>query len=234
MVKVNQRLTLQLQPPGGTHVHDGPGIHSDQINHQSRLFKYRSDVVQKWLDLHLSSFHAYIVFYTKNYPDTLLDYLNHLNYQCHLLYHARHVNQIQLVVSNSTIFPLPPCTNTLMLDKKLWDERRRYLQNTNLHCVYHVTSETGYVNLSITKLTYSGYDLSGPLWVSGLCYEGGVAINRVLEDRMMNLCNNYTFTFKMDNRSEAFMMSIISDTEDGFMLVVYSFNTTVIYQWRPQ
>ena len=51
IIPVYVRLTLFLKYPNGIHVHDGPGIDSDQVNHNRSV-------------IHLSSFQAFVVVFT--------------------------------------------------------------------------------------------------------------------------------------------------------------------------
>ena len=78
-------------------------------------------------------------------------------------YFGREVKALEIHIPVSQILSLPPCTiekltaadilqksyeqNTLLNEK---EERWHY---GNLHCVYNITSERGYMNVSITKPT---------------------------------------------------------------------------------
>ena len=162
------RLILYFQHPHSMHVYNGPGVHSDLIN------LYNKPII------HLSSFQAYVVLYANSLPNNLF----HVELSKYSVFYASNkMNQIKIHISNSTFLQLPPCTNTVMSNKKLWTVRN--LLKNNQHCVYHLTSETGYVNLSITKLEYIGYDLIGYKRAQMYqCAEGGVAINRILGHRI--------------------------------------------------
>ena len=64
----------------------------------------------------------------------------------------------------------------------------------NQHCVYYIKSNVGYVNLSITKLMYTGDDWMEEL--SGIpdCHQGGVAFSTKLSHG--NCCDiGHTLTF---------------------------------------
>ena len=54
-VLVYHRLALELEKPHGIHVYDGPGMLSVQVNHNSSI-------------IYFSSFQAFIVVYTKSWP----------------------------------------------------------------------------------------------------------------------------------------------------------------------
>ena len=68
------------------------------------------------------------------------------------------------------------------------DMREGNLYHGNLHCVYNITSDKGYVNLTNIQLSYIEMN-HGHLIISTSrlhCPLGGVALE------MHQLCNNYT------------------------------------------
>ena len=91
----------------------------------------------------------------------------------------------------------------------------------NLQCVYNITSERGYVNVSIIKLKYIGrnfVDLLPKSRFHGQCYQGGVTLVR--SPKNQHFCNNYTSNPVTEDK---YLMNIVSDTTDGLAVVVYSF-----------
>ena len=132
------------------------------------------------------------------------------------------VIQVRLVDNDPVI--LPPCNAEL-----------------NFHCVYNITSTSGYINLSVSELTVNGFD-----WNSNYydCFLGGVAftfdVNRLdssyresertysvkkrsdLYD-MRYLCDNYTSKYDMKSMFDKSLMDLVSNTRDGMLLAVYSY-----------
>ena len=96
----------------------------------------------------------------------------------------------------------------------------------NQHCVYYIKSNVGYVNLSISKLMYTGDDWMEEL--SGIpdCHQGGVAFNTKLSHgNTISLCNNYTSNFTKINEMNVNKLAfdLVSDSEKSLILVVYSY-----------
>ena len=100
------------------------------------------------------------------------------------------------------------------------------LYHRNQQCVYNITSRTGYVNLSVTKLTYSGY-LFGDEGRTDLykCNLGGVAFNKETGKGYVfqTICDNYTSSDSVQKTGEKILMNIISPDRDGWILVMYSY-----------
>ena len=214
VVKVHLRVKVSLMHPQGIHVHDGPGMLSDQVNHNNSV-------------IHLSSFQAFVVLFIQNPWN--YDQDTHLT-EFDVTYFGRKVKALEIHVPMPQILNLPPCTIEKLTtadifwkfykQNKLLVKKEENWHHRNLHCVYIITSERGYVNLSITKLTYIGYNSDDILSkTSGhQCYQGGVTL--ITSPRNQNFCNNYTSNPATE---EKYLMNIVSDTTDGLLVVVYSF-----------
>ena len=92
-VRVYVRLTLFLKNPNGIHVHDGPGMDSDQVNHNRSV-------------IHLSSFQAFVVVFTCTWTTK---YHMHLQ-EFGLSYKGRDIKATKVNINNSETLELPPCT----------------------------------------------------------------------------------------------------------------------------
>ena len=177
------------------HVHDGPGMNSDQVNHNSSVIQ-------------LSSFQAFIVLFTKkpwNYEQDVP------NTEFGLSYFGRKVKAIEIHVPKSQIVRLPPCTTNAEIYQKPSSSNKlcnKMGHSGNQYCVYNITSGRRYVNLTITKLTYVGYnfdDLLPKSKSSDHCHQGGVAL--ITAPKMHNLCNNYASNPAMEEKS---LMGIVT------------------------
>ena len=85
-------------------------------------------------------------------------------------------------------------------------------------------TDANYVNLSITKLTFTGYDSLDIKTTSDSfidCVQGGIIFASGITG-MANLCKNYTSKENMANSQDKVMMNIISD-KSVLMFVVYSY-----------
>ena len=213
--RVHLRLTVSLTHSQGIHIHYRPGMLSDQVNHNNS-------------GIHLSSFQAFVVLFIQK----LWNYYHDTHYaEFGLTYFAGKVKALEIYIPMPQILSLPPCTteklttaDTLQKSQKqnkLLDKSEENWDHGNLHCVYNITSERGYVNLSITKLTYIGYnfdDLLPKTRFHGQCYQGGVTLTA--SPRNQNFCNNCTSNPATE---EKYLMNIVSDTTNGLVVVVYSF-----------
>ena len=215
-------MILFLKYPQGIHVHDGPGMDSDQVNHNSSV-------------IHLSSFQAFVVIFTNTWPNQD-DHLSEFG----LGYLGRMVKATEIYIHNSVFLSLPPCEDlrqtVKMMPKEMKmmgneEEGKEKINHGNFHCVYKITSEVGYVNLSITSLTYIGVDFENINALSQLhatfCYQGGVGISIETAQKnpsmfqMKHFCNNYTSDPDTEKMYVKSLMSIVGDTTDGLLLVVY-------------
>ena len=134
---------------------------------------------------------------------------------------ARHVTLNKIHITNYSSITLPPCSNHLVSNLK--------------HCIFNITSDQGYVNLSISKLSYMGSDFSYTVPVRDpdlrACVQGGVAfsLESTTEDfRMKHLCNNYSSNpsdTERNNNYDKPMMNVVSGTRQGMVLVVYAFQS---------
>ena len=166
-----------------------------------------------WRDpqLHLPTFQALLILIEKNYP-SVSSKIPHLKYR------AQNVSHYDIHVSNFENITLPQCTH----------EVHKYK-----HCVFNITTEHGYVNVSVTRLTYIGVDFKYPRSIRSSdfreCLQGGVAFSLEMRKKffsMKHLCHNYSSNpnnKETDNHDKP-MMNIISSTQDGFLFVVYAFD----------
>ena len=215
VVKVYLRVTVSLMHNQGIHVYDGPGMLSDKVNHDNSV-------------MHLSSFQAFIVLFIQK-PWNYVQGTHHTEFG--VTYFGRKAKALEIYIPKFQILSLPPCTiekltTAVILQKsykqnKLLNKKEENLLHGNLHCVYNIISERGYVNLSITKLTYIGYNFDDLLPRSTFlvqCYQGGVAL--ITSPKSPHFCNNYTSSPTTEGK---YLMNIVSDTTNGLVVVVYSF-----------
>ena len=203
MVPLHVRLILYLKHPHGIHVHDGPGMNSEQVYHKRSV-------------IHLSSFQAFVVVFT----DTWNSRYDIYSWELELSYKSREIKAIKVHINNSQTLDLPPCTNFRhnYMELHKMSNTGGHLFKGNLHCIYNITSNIGYVNMSISQLTYIGiyYDyLHFADEFIANCYHGGVAF------KLQQLCNNYTSEPR--RYTDKLLMGIVSGSRDGLMVVVYSF-----------
>ena len=191
---MTQRIIVKLKQQRGMHIYDGPGMHSDQINHNSSV-------------IHLSSFQAFIVIYSS--VCSLTSYEN--RYVCSeraalieygIVYSGKYIDPIRVHIIHSNILDLPKCNKT----SNVWriENKLRKEVTKGMHCVYKITAETEYVNLSITKMSYTGNDYYNEGFFTPLsCNEGSVAYEIKDESNMhtqwKHLCDNYTSNFTMQH-----------------------------------
>ena len=196
------RLTLYLKHSFGIHVHDGPGMNSEQVNHKSFV-------------IHLSSFQAFVVVFT----DTWNSRYEMYPWELGLNYKSRKIQAIKVHINNSKSLDLPPCTDfrhNYMELHRMSNTEEGHLHNGNLHCIYNITSNIGYVNMSISQLTYVGIYYEDYQYDYRMnCFYGGVAF------KVQWLCNNYTS--KPRRYTDKPLMGIVSGSRDGLIVVVYSF-----------
>ena len=207
LVPVYLRVTVLLKYPNGIHVHDGPGMNSDQINNNKSV-------------IHLSSFQAFVVVFTN-----IMSNKYEMNQsEFGLTYIGRYTAATKVHIDNSQTLNLPPCTVLRSINTelhKMSDMREGNLHHVNLHCVYNITSDSGYVNLSIAQLTYIGVHYEHLIfsrsWIRKYmhCLQGGVAFEK------QKLCNNYTS--KPGKYNDKYIMDIVSGTKKGLIFVAYSF-----------
>ena len=228
-VPVYLRLIVILADPRGIHVHDGPGLLSKNMNRGNSF-------------IHLSSFQAFIIIYKIRWESTekLIDY--------GIKYYTRKVQHHNISVSTSQVSILPPCTSQMhsnMEPLSVYVARH----HGNKHCVYNLTSNSGYLNLSVTNLRYigpnfyrSGFRATNKFILH--CLQGGLAYE-IENDKKKNsktmyqICSNYTSeptvdlskcktnisrSRLMETRKEYHksVMNIISSTQ-SMILVVYSY-----------
>ena len=186
VVKVHLRVTVSLMHPQGLHVYDGPGMFSDQVNHNNSVIQ-------------LSSFQAFVVLFIQKPWHYNLD--THTEFG--VRYFGRKVKALEIHIPVSQILSLPPCTIEKLTaadvlqksykQNKLLNEKEENWHDGNLHYVYNIISERGYVNVSITKLTYTGYNFDDLLPNSGFhtqCYQRGVTL--ITYPKNPYFCNKYT------------------------------------------
>ncbi len=186
------RLTLYLVHPQGFYVHDGPGMMSDQLNHNSPV-------------IHLTSFRAFVVFF------------KHVDKKSHnLTFHGKSITHTRIHVTSSDIVPVPQCRSDTSDQER--ENRSEAENNRNHHCVYSFTSETGFVNLSITRFDYIGYDSA---FEQNKCVEGGIAYTHH-SGHLTELCNKHTMNTNVPN-AKLTSLNIVNERENVFLLVVYSY-----------
>ena len=208
IVPVCYRLTIHLEFQKGFAVYDGPGILSEQISIDHS-------------NIELSSFQAYILLFTTKWPaekNTIKDY--------GVKYSSERLKGMEVNVPETGVIPIPDCicTNssvyTNLLDMK------------NCHCLYYLKAESGYVNITVSKLTYSGfnYEVENLLTDRVKCMQGGIFYENT-KDRTdfknfkntQSFCDNYESVTESNPTSYKSLPSFISDTEDGAVFAVYSF-----------
>ncbi len=180
-VPADLRLTVKLSHPRGFQVFDGPGLQSDQVNHNSSV-------------IHLSSFLALVILYSRNWPDNhpVLSVRKIFWHKFGLTYVGREVS-VKLHVPQSSSIELPSCANTgeQVSQKRPLKQIKKSFVNRNIHCAFTLTSETGYINLSMSSLTLSlSLELVASDCLSTDCITGGVAFKD--KYAMPFLCANYS------------------------------------------
>ncbi len=185
-----QRLTVSLTNPQGVMVFDGPGMLSDQLNHNSSVIS-------------LSSFQSFIVLYKS--PRHGRYTTENIKNQG-LSYYGSNTSVTRIYVTSLNTVEVPQCTSYLSHQDPNYDR--------NCHTVCSFTSETGFVNLSITKLFYIGYDQG--------CVEGGIAYTSS-SGYFDKLCQNYTMNVQPKNVENTPVVNIVNERENSFFLVVYSY-----------
>ena len=172
--------------------------------------------------IYLSTFQTFILIYRIKWEskEKLVDF--------GIKYYARKVKHHNISVSTSNISILPPCTSKMY---------------SNKHCVYNLTANSGYLNLSVTNLRYTGpnFHRSGFRTENKFvlhCLQGGLAFE-IENDRKKNsrtmyqICSNYTSEETFDisqcktnlfqtNKYHKSVMNIISNTQT-MIVVVYSY-----------
>ncbi len=213
-VEKAQRLMISLNHPHGIHVHDGPGIHSDQMNNNTSV-------------LYLSSWAAFIVVYTEGQSQHDIQ-IQH----CGINYQAIDVDMINVHVNNDKALALPSCSaqtgkgqgERLKKSKESQSHYKGTEEQENLHCVYNITSEKGYTDFAIKRLTFLLHKSAEDV---GNCPEGGVGFTRAYYNYLKNprkfYCSNYTADIKVKSIYDKWILNIVSESRDGLIFVVYSF-----------
>ncbi len=208
--QITKRIAVKLAHPEGIHVHDGPGFHSEQVKQSSSF-------------VNLTSFFAFIVIYSKSEKVTNLN-----SYKEKRIHHRSFDFTIKFIQKSKTMV-LPPCFTFAPHQKQRMmrsDSHAVTNESTignmvdqgNKHCVYKIISETGFVNLSVTQLLYSGNAWYFPdPTKDDICFEGGVA---VIDKHERRLCNNFSTSL---NTGMNLLPHLVSETRNGITVVVYSF-----------
>ena len=162
--------------------------------------------------IHLPTFQALLILVEKIDPGVTSE-------TPYVKYGAQNVSPYNIHVSNFENMAMPQCSNEV---------------HKNKHCVYNITTEHGYVNVSIIKLTYIGPDFkyARPSRSSDFreCMQGGVAFSLEMRNNyfsMKHLCHNYSSysnNKEIENNYDKPLMNIISGTKDGLLFVVYAFD----------
>ena len=228
-VPIYLRLIVILADTRAIHVHDGPGLLSKNMNRGNSF-------------IYLSSFQAFVIIYKIKWESTeiLSDY--------GIKYYARKVQHHNISLATSQVSILPQCTSQMHSNM---EPLSAYVNrhHGNKHCVYNLTTNSGYLNLSVTNLRYTGPNF----YRSGFsptnkfilhCLQGGLAYE-IENDKKKNsktmyqICSNYTSEPAVDlskcktniprsrltaTRSEyqKSVMNIISSTQ-SMIVVVYSY-----------
>ncbi len=228
VVSVFDRLQVFGHVWNSTLWYDGPATHS------------KSFFLQGNVRVHMSTFQAFVEIRT-----------NVRSWQCYYLDKTHTITYIGIKREiKSTAIPekgkvvLPPCTKELsrIYGSKTFPYRVYLEQNSrNLHCIYNLTSDYGFINLSISKVTYSGPDFVDTGYQN--CLYGGVAVEAGIKHlydtasfdkhasvfrrpdlkEVQYLCDNYTSEMNKNETLGKIMMNIVGHREDGLLLVVYSY-----------
>ena len=202
-----------MKKPHGIHVHDGPGFKSQNINKEKRL-------------IFPSTFQVFIILYSEAFH-----YDNNI-----IRYYPRPIEIISISISSSEILDIPPCKPQLNFKTRYAQVYDDIITHTgNKHCVYNITADAGYVNLSVKSMSYRGPQFSGNLRYLPVvhCLQGGLAYEtagdrwNLKEKQFHHLCNTYT---SKDPRNNTFnstsyhksVMDIIS-AAPTMILVIYSY-----------
>ncbi len=214
-----------------THWFDGPGFHSTDFYLQNYM-------------VYMSTFQAFAAIYVENRKGSykLFKYYKYEQYELRYYAISVDIKNIPIYEKGNTV--LPPCmTESPKVFQVLDDTKNKILQpkSNNFHCMYHLTSKSGFVNLSITKMTYSGPDFTEPSFQG--CLHGGVAYNTGRSEHANNppfdysfwvkggphvteiqyLCDNYSSVMNENDTLQKVLMNIVSHTQDGLLMVVYSY-----------
>ena len=216
VVLVFYKLQIKLKTQKSLYIYDGPGIFSKLLTLTNSLFLLLSN-------------QAYCVLYSL---EDMSWYDSKIKVTELLDFYAIPADVIHVRLLDNNPVSLPPCSAEPLRDSKYKD--------LNLHCIYNITSASGYVNLSISELTVDGFD-----WISNYykCFMGGAAFifNGVVYDSYMEsvmrysiksssynfdiryLCDNYTSKYHLKDVFDKSLMDIVSDTREGLSLAVYSY-----------
>ncbi len=192
----------------------------------------------------MSTFQAFAAIYIENRKGNykLFKYYQYEQYE--LRYYAISVDVKNIPIPGKGSIVLPPCTTeSPKVFHVLDDTKNRFLQpkSNNFHCVYNLTSKSGFVNLSITKMKYIGPDFTEPEFQG--CLYGGVAYDTGKREHANNpprdysfwvqggphvtdihyLCDNYSSVMNENDTLQKVLMNIVSHTQDGLLMVVYSY-----------
>ena len=127
------------------YIHDGPGTFSKRLN-----------LNRSWVNL--SSNQAYCKFYSIDDRKSIIEARELLDF------YAIQPDVVHVHVFGKKSVMLPPCSA-----KPLQDSVNDEL---NLHCIYNITSTSGYVNLSISELALDGFNWKSIFYE---CFLGGAA-----------------------------------------------------------
>ena len=202
-VPVYLRLIVTLLNPHGIHIYDGPGFLSRQLKQETSLIL-------------LSTFQTFIAIYTLS--------LRHISYE--ISYGSIMARETDVLVMSNQFVAIPPC-------KTHFGSRRNITKKSqNKYCVYILRADTGYVNLSITKMTYNGpnYNKTTPVPEHGTnheeCLQGGLSYEIFRTDshpKLQYLCNNYGSKYYYGNDSNHKSFIDIISSSSSMLLVVYSY-----------
>ncbi len=228
VVSVFYRLVVT----GTSEIHwfDGPGFHSTNFHLQNYT-------------VYMSTFQAFAAIYVENTKGSykLFKYYKYEQYE--LRYYAISLDVKNIQVPEKGDIVLPPCmAESPKVFQVLDDIKNRILQpkSNNFHCVYNLTSKSGFVNLSISQMIYSGPYFTEPRFQE--CLYGGVAYdtgrsehaNKAPKDysfwvkegphvtEIQYLCDNYSSVMNENDTLQKVLMNIVSHTQDGLLMAVYS------------
>ena len=203
-VPVYYRLAVNLSHPYGIHIHDGPGFLSRNLNQGSSMIL-------------LSTFQTFIVIYT----------LIVRNKTYGINYGSVVVRGIDILVYSHQMKTVPPCNPQLI------SMRNMIKPAGNKHCVYILRANAGYVNLSITKMSYNGpnFNKTSPMHEGhnvpeDQCLQGGLAYEKYRTSSQLELhyiCNNYTDKYSNAEKSHHKSFMDVISSSGTMLLVLYSY-----------
>ena len=207
-VQVYLRLLVFLHnSPNGIHIHDGPGFLSYNVNFGTSLIV-------------LSTFQTFIAIYATYLGTRLRTFgINYVSYP---------IKKTEILVSANHSRNIPPCKQVYVSDEQVINKAG------NKHCVYILRADTGYVNLSITTMTYNGpnYNKTTSIFDQGQpsndkCLQGGFAYEKYRTDsddlQLQYLCNNYTDKYSIGNKNDHKSFMDIISSSGSMLVVIYSY-----------